>query len=442
MKTYGENPPEPTASRPAPPPRPPDPPLRRARPPGEDDGNTDDGKALVDRWRRPFPPPPSPGRRIRSWEGILADELEANETAADSKKRRRSRDLTWSAVLVLIFVVAMGLIAGVTCVTAANGAESNNAPPTPSLKRPHHSLGTGLNEQTILYDDFCRRLSALPDSRFPIYSWPWNERYLLDPTHEKCKRELVRVTGAVGVWLSAPEPIWDAAVSLDPPAISILVTPYYRGWGPERWSRPPSNDPALIDQSVLDYASGFRTACVAAAGQVGGAQVVILLDREGGWPKTDLVALKLNLLVAIARDVFPRAQVAFYNYGQSRNGVSISPVPLSVESDFFGCSLYYAPLSRENDRRFRGTIEAAGDKSVLPWVSLGARWRLHKGKGRTWCPKCMTDLADTWRVGYELSRNRKVVGVVMWPGPFHVPGWAESFLSFCEGVHNIRGGSK
>jgi len=256
-------------------------------------------------------------------------------------------------------------------------------------------------------------------------------------------------------------------------SLAITYGPWKKHFGK---NLPPTDTGLTHDREVETFRrqmQRFRD-WIAAANEKGGSEVsvtAVLLDSERFHVKNDkssgaaawnaAVADKHNVLYEIAKLLFPRARIEWYNFGAvipsaGATGWSQAPIHnLSEKHDAFSVSLYRVPEignMRESFRRTAANARAHKVNSVTPWVALGSGYRPNVNDKKEWNFVWDYDLYYSWQIGRELNNSwfgdrpvrfapwNAAEVVCFWPPAFDKRSrtWPKHFIAYVLGANGEK----
>lgn len=301
------------------------------------------------------------------------------------------------------------------------------------------------------------------------YSWPVPQERLL--ASDPLLREYVRITHAIGIfglWNSAE--LIDKAVALcaefddadasTPTTIAVNYSPWH-WWWPE--DLPPTHTGVEQDTEIQNYREAMNRikTWVADANAKYGSNVAVstmLLDSErflvrdvdepdaATWNAA--IDAKYNAIYAVSKEVFPEANVEWYNRARARWHFTGSEL-----GDGYTTSMYSLPFLEETRRLYRlalDWVQQRGGRDVMPWIALACGYRLDK-EGAPWEFDWNYDPQISWQIGAELNDPfygdhpdeyapwHFATHVIFYPRPFdeRVPHWGDHFVAYVRGAHGI-----
>ncbi len=304
------------------------------------------------------------------------------------------------------------------------------------LLEPLHAFGV---------DPMIAKLQAIDPLPKVTPSWHWTqeERIMGNPELAKALSDVLRCYSLSLRWASVET--LQVAVAADPETIALHWSPWHSKFMDhrKRWTKAESCGP--LTPKDLEYLGFFWSKAVAARIIIPKSiPIIIILDHEQGCGDNEDLAVRLNMMFRMAKQVFG-GEVTFYNDRQfsPRSGAaqhlprSTSPIPLSVSGDFPSLSMYYNINSSYTRRVLEFTAaESPGDFWV--WLSYGNEYELYPftpvGKRRrskdviAW-----RQPGEAWWAGYWLYNKfpakfesafgpvGRVAKVCLWPPPLRVP---------------------
>lgn len=327
-------------------------------------------------------------------------------------------------------------------------------------------------DQQIL--TWLRELQPLPKVH---YSWPVPFKKLSD----ELLYEYVRLTHAVslsGEW-GKPEQIERAVVickqvNATGPKIPASIGVNYSVWHRRFGENLPPTDTGPTHHAEIDYLRTrlemIRDALTAAnqKHETDVAITAVLFDserfhiREGDSEWNKAITAKYNAAYEIARSIFPRVRIEWYNRGAVQPGASPTGwrhstyFVLDEKGESFGCSLYQVPEIGHTREVFRRTVRNAekhGCAEVTPWIALASGYRRQTDMYHKFSFDWNYDLIYSWQLGAEINQPwfgapeyherfaqwNKAKIVIFYPEPFgRSPYWAEHFIAYVRGAHLVK----
>ena len=276
-------------------------------------------------------------------------------------------------------------------------------------------------------------LKTLPALQKIHYSWPVYDEQLIAPTPEL--KEVFRICRAIPVGSTNSDEAIKAAGAMTRSNGGLKLAVNYSPWPAHRCptSAPASGEPTMWAE-VAYWANRCKEIKVA-LGIFSASVGAVLIDDER-WTGTDNNIIMVpfrNAIYSISKHAFPNAIVEFYGYGYIgpaaganaqgvvtgwSDGKGLFTLTADEKcSDSYMVSLYCISQEYRSQDSFRKTVAIAGDKPVIPWISLNCGYKPQSDSFHVW--------TDNWDYGLEWANRfgAQINSPWYWQYPLRYAPW-------------------
>jgi len=228
----------------------------------------------------------------------------------------------------------------------------------------------------------------------------------------------------------------------DWPTVALMASPWHRVYD----SDDPRWDERETYKGEIEFFRERLKLCKTLLDECGLELTVsaIILDTErlkGERTPVFLYAQRqaLDLIHAVAKDMFPDVIVIWYGRGMGWNRIRRTVFPRTnwtgeEMTDVLSTSLYYGPDVEAHQLLIAGTA-AMRDLPVIPHLALGAAYC-----DGVWTHDATYDVEASRETGRLVAQTERVTAVVLYPPPYdpRSPQWEKHWHAYLEGIQGVE----